>query len=197
MEPEAPDRRPRRAILILGIAVLIILALSLLLLPLGGGNDDDGTDTLTVGGHPLYDQPAPEIDLLTLEGERQTLSELRGRPVLINFWASWCGPCRDEFPLMVQAYADHAADGLEILGVVHDDSAEAAADFASEQGATWPMPFDADGLAWEAYQGLGKPTSFFVDAEGVVRAFSLGPFTEPGLERQLASIIPVAGSVGG
>jgi hypothetical protein len=57
-------------------------------------------------------------------------------------------------------------------------------------GATWPMVYDANDEAWEAYLGLGKPTSFFVDTEGIVRAFSLGPFTEEGLERQLATIIP-------
>jgi cytochrome c biogenesis protein CcmG/thiol:disulfide interchange protein DsbE len=187
VEPEAPDRRAPRAILLLGLLVVIVAALSLTLLPLGGSDD---TDTFTVGGHPLFGEPAPEIDLETFEGERLTLSSLRGQPVIINFWATWCGPCRDEFPLMVETYAEHAAEELEILGVLHDDTLENGRAFAEEQGATWPMLDDAEGRAWEAYLGVGKPTSFFVDAEGIVRAFSLGPFSEAGLERQLATIIP-------
>ena len=191
MEPDTPDRRPQRTILILGIVVVAILALSaLLFVPLG--SDEPETDSLTVGGHPLYGQPAPEIDLETFDGERMTLSSLRGRPVIINFWATWCGPCREEFPLMVETYEQYADEGLEILGVLHDDLVDSGRRFAADQGADWPMLYDADDEAWEAYVGVGKPTSFFVDPEGIVRAFSLGPFNEEGLERQLATIIPEA-----
>ena len=96
-----------------------------------------------MGGHPLVGQSAPEIDLATLDGERVTLSELRGRPVLVNFWATWCIPCRDEFPLMASAYEEYAADGLEILGIVHDDTADGARAFATDMGATWPILMDA------------------------------------------------------
>jgi thiol-disulfide isomerase/thioredoxin len=166
-----------------------IIGLSLFLLPLGGPDDPD---SLTVGGHPLYGQPAPEIELTTLDGERMTLSSLAGRPVLINFWATWCGPCRAEFPLMVSTYEEHAGEGLEILGIIHDDMAEGARKFSADQGATWPMLLDSDDVAWEDYRGVGMPTSFFIDTEGIVQAFSLGPFTEEGLVRQLATILPEA-----
>ena len=159
-----------------------------MLVPLGG--DDAELDSEVVGGHPLYGEAAPEIDLETLDGERITLSSLRGRPVLINFWATWCTPCREEFDLMIEAYAEHAGADLEILGIIHDDAAEGARAFAADKGADWPMLLDPDDVAWNAYLGLGMPTSFFVDAEGIVRAFSLGGFTEEGLVRQLETILP-------
>jgi cytochrome c biogenesis protein CcmG/thiol:disulfide interchange protein DsbE len=151
---------------------------------------DAGPSPIAVGGHPLFGKPAPEIDLETFDGERMTLSSLRGRPVLVNFWATWCIPCRDEFPLMVQTYAERADEGLEILGILHDDTVEGGRAFAADQGATWPMLYDAEDEAWDDYLGLGMPTSFFIDAEGIVRAFSLGPFSEEGLPRQLATILP-------
>jgi cytochrome c biogenesis protein CcmG/thiol:disulfide interchange protein DsbE len=188
--PEADRRRPLRALLVVGIAIVAIVGLTLLFVPLGGS--DDTTDSLTVGGHPLSGKPAPEIELETFEGEPVTLSSLRGRPVLINFWASWCGPCREEFPLMVTAYEEHADSGLEILGIIHDDMVEGAQAFAADQGAAWPMLDDPDDVAWEAYRGVAMPTSFFIDAEGIVRTFSLGGFTEDGLEHQLATILPEA-----
>jgi cytochrome c biogenesis protein CcmG/thiol:disulfide interchange protein DsbE len=180
-------RRPGRVVLLLGLVIIVLTALFFLFVPLG---DPDPSDSTSVGGHPLMGQPAPEIDLLTFEGEPLTLSSLRGQPVLINFWATWCVPCRREFPLMVEAYEAYADDGLEILGVLHDDTVEGGRAFAADQGATWPMVHDADDEAWDAYTGVGKPTSFFVDAEGVVRAFSLGEFTEAGLEAQLARVLP-------
>ncbi len=190
MEAETSGRRPLRAILVIGIAIIAIIGLTLAFVPLGGSDQRSGA--VTVGGHPLYGLPAPEIVLDTLEGESMTLSSLRGRPVLINFWATWCGPCREEFPLMVEAYREHADDGLEILGVIHDDTTDGARRFAADQGAAWPMLVDSDDLAWEAYRGVAMPTSFFVDADGLVQAFAIGGFTEEGLATQLAKILPEA-----
>ena len=184
---DARDRRTQRAILLVGMAAIAIVALSLLFLLRPGDGDED---PLAVGGHPLAGKTAPEIDLVSLDGERVTLSSLRGRPVLINFWATWCPPCRAEFPLMVEAYADHADDGLQILGILHDDAAEGARAFAADQDATWPMLLDPEDEAWKDYLGVGLPTSFYVDANGIVRAFSVGPFSEAGLAAQLATILP-------
>src|SRR5262249_1018515 len=82
----------------------------------------------------------------------------RGRPVIVNFWASWCIPCRDEFPQFVAARAEHAADGLEILGVVHQDGADTASAFARDHDAGWPMLMDTADAAWQAYRVLGVPS---------------------------------------
>lgn len=185
---ETTSRRPLQAILLVGIVGLVIVTLFILVVPLG--SSDPQNRSATVGGHPLLREPAPEIDLQTLDGERVVLSDLRGQPVLINFWATWCLPCREEFPLLVRAYEDHADDGLEILGVVHGDTVDGARAFAADLNAEWPMLNDADDVAWDDYTGVAMPTSFFVDTEGIVRAFSLGSFTETGLAAQLGTILP-------
>jgi len=90
----------------------------------------------------------------------------------------------------VEAYAEHHDDGLEILGIVHDDTVDGARRFAADYGATWPMLDDADDVAWNDYLGVGMPQSYFIDAGGIVQAFSLGGFTETGLAAQLALILP-------
>jgi cytochrome c biogenesis protein CcmG/thiol:disulfide interchange protein DsbE len=185
---ETTSRRPLQAILLVGVVGLVIAALFLSLVPLGTTDPKNGA--ASVGGHPLLGKTAPEIDLQTLDGERVVLSELRGRPVLVNFWATWCLPCREEFPLMAAAYEAHAEAGLEILGVVHDDTVDGARAFAADMSAEWPMLDDRDDVAWNDYTGVAMPTSFFVDAEGIVRAFSLGGFTETGLTAQLGTILP-------
>jgi cytochrome c biogenesis protein CcmG/thiol:disulfide interchange protein DsbE len=180
-------RLARRPLLLAALAVAAIALVAVVaFLPLGRSEPE----RVVVGGSPLFEKPAPEIDLATADGGRVRLSDLRGRPVLVNFWATWCIPCREEFPLMVQAYARHRSDGLEILGVLHDDSVEAARSFAAEHGATWPILDDAQDAAWRDYLGVGPPQSYFIDREGIVRAFSLGPFTETGLTAQLATILP-------
>ena len=201
-----PKPRPATIALVLAGAVALVALLFVLFVPLGsvepageagpavgpsgGTSAGASVDSIVVGGHPLLGKAAPDIDLLTIDGEPVTLSELRGRPVLVNFWATWCPPCREEFPLMVDAYAEHADDGLEILGVMHQDFADGARDFAEDMGASWPILEDPQDAAYGDYLVVGMPTSFFIDTDGIVRAFSLGGFSEDGLAAQLESILP-------
>lgn len=185
---EQRSGRPALAVFIVGAGLALTVLLFVLFVPLGGS--DLATDPIVVGGHPLLGREAPEIALQTLDGEEVTLSELRGRPVLINFWATWCPPCREEFPLMVTAYAEHADAGLEILGVMHQDFADGARAFAQDMGAEWPILEDPEDVAYDDYIVPGLPTSYFVDVDGIVRAFSLGGFTEDGLAAQLETILP-------
>jgi cytochrome c biogenesis protein CcmG, thiol:disulfide interchange protein DsbE len=187
--------RPAALGLVVAAAVATLAIFVVLFVPLGGSpaaKPGASVDSLVVGGHPLVGKPAPEIDLLTIDGEPVKLSELRGQPVLVNFWATWCPPCREEFPLMASAYAKHETDGLEILGVMHQDLADGARAFAQDTGATWPILADPEDTAYQDYLVVGLPTSFFIDAEGIVRAFSLGGFSEDGLAAQLETILPEA-----
>jgi cytochrome c biogenesis protein CcmG/thiol:disulfide interchange protein DsbE len=145
---------------------------------------------IVVGGSALIGQPAPDFALATLDGTRTVaLADYRGRPVMVNFWASWCVPCRDEFPLLRAAREAHAADGLEVLGLVHDDGPAAAQAFADSYLATWPLLVDADDAAWNAYHAVAVPMTFYIDRDGVVRAVSFGPPPPDVLEQQLAKIL--------
>jgi cytochrome c biogenesis protein CcmG/thiol:disulfide interchange protein DsbE len=177
--------------LLVAAVIAIVSGIALLAVPLGGPAPSPAPGSV-VQGPGLLDRLAPDIDLEVLDsGGRERLADLRGRPVIVNFWASWCIPCRDEFPLLVAAYAEHRDEGLGILGVIHDDAPEPAAAFADHQGATWPMLLDPDDVAWSAYRAVGVPTTYFIDRDGIVRAFSLGPLTASGLAADLERILPV------
>lgn len=150
-----------------------------------------GGSPIVVGGSPLLDKPAPPIELKNLAGETVTLASYAGRPVVVNFWASWCVPCRDEFPVFVAAREAHADAGLEILGVVYKDNAENAQRFADDQGAKWPLLQDPGEKVYSAYTGFGGvPMTVFIDGAGVVRAVSYGPLSEAGFQDQVALILP-------
>jgi cytochrome c biogenesis protein CcmG/thiol:disulfide interchange protein DsbE len=142
-----------------------------------------------VPGSGLLNQPAPGFELERLDGGSLSLADLRGRPVIVNFWASWCLPCREEFPLFAAARERHFADGLEIVGIVHDDSADNARRFATENRAEWPMVVDPGDVAWQAYAGQLLPITFFIDRTGIVRAVSFGPPPAQTMEQYLARIL--------
>jgi cytochrome c biogenesis protein CcmG/thiol:disulfide interchange protein DsbE len=119
---------------------------------------------------------APDFTLRTLDGGIVTLSELRGRPVLINFWASWCLACRAEAPDLQRLYADYQNRGLIILGVnaTQQDTLADAQAYASEFKLTFPIPLDEKGEVVKAYGVVGLPTTYFVDARGIVRSVVIG-----------------------
>jgi len=145
--------------------------------------------TLVIEGNPLLGQPAPDFTLQTTDGETISLSSLRGQAVIVNFWASWCVPCREEFPLLVSAYERYHGRGLEILGVIHDDGPQTATDFATSYGATWPLLADPGDQAWQAFNGALVPISFYIDRDGIIRAISYGPPPSGYLDDEIAKIL--------
>lgn len=154
---------------------------SILILTLGAAwiliSAADPGDT-TAGKIPAPRQGflAPDFSLLDLQGERITLSELRGRPLLINLWATWCPPCKAEMPDMQSVYEDYRESGFQILAVnaTHQDSAAATASFVQEYGLTFPVLMDTSGEVSRQYQMRALPTSFFVDREGVIQEVVVG-----------------------
>ena len=132
---------------------------------------------------------APDFALADLDGNPVRLADLRGRPVILNFWASWCGPCVEEFPVLREAAADHAADELAIIGIVFRDRSEAARDFMARNAATWPAAMDPGDRVASAYGVLGPPETYFIARDGTIAARQFGPITAESLEEKLAMIL--------
>lgn len=144
---------------------------------------------------PQVDAPAPDFSLKTLTGETIRLSNLQGQAVLVNFWATWCLPCRVEMPLL-QAMADrHATAGLVVLGLSRDQGpVEGVRAFLAERQITYPVAI-VPGSTERQFGGLaGYPTSFLLDRTGRIRHQALGPLAmvsfEPAVRRLLAEPEP-------
>jgi len=136
--------------------------------------------------------PAPDFALETLGGERATLAERRGKVVIVNLWASWCGPCRSEMPAIQRVYEANRERGLDVLAVnstVQDDAAKAR-DFARELGLTFPILLDRDGEVTRRYLVRGLPSTFIVGRDGVIReAIFGGPLSEATLASKVGALL--------
>lgn len=112
--------------------------------------------------------------------------------MIVNFWGPSCVPCRDEFPLFKAKLAEHAADGLTIVGVLMLDAPGPARNFVAEFGAPWPTVDDPDGIIRAAYRAVARPQSYFIDAGGILRAIQVGEVSADRFEAQYALISPGA-----
>jgi cytochrome c biogenesis protein CcmG/thiol:disulfide interchange protein DsbE len=150
-----------------------------------------GMDTSNVGAEK--GKTAPDFVLQTLEGQTLRLSDLRGRPVLVNFWASWCIPCREETPLLEQAYDANKAKGLQIVAVNLQEADPVARSFVDEWLIPYPVVMDRQGQVarnWHVGGGSqGLPMSFFIDANGMVQKVVLGQVRQQELNEGLKLIL--------
>jgi cytochrome c biogenesis protein CcmG, thiol:disulfide interchange protein DsbE len=197
--PPDPAPRGRRGLLvaIAVAAVLIVAGITAAVLITTG---EDSTPASSSGrpsvevvdpGSVEVGQPAPDFVLPSLNGNGTVkLSELRGKPVVLNFWASWCHPCRQEFPLLADAYDEHGDDGLEIVGITFRDIASDSRDFAKDQGAQWTLARGEDDAVARAYGVRAVPQTFFIDKQGTVKARVFGITSAKDLDDTLTRILP-------
>ena len=145
---------------------------------------------------PRQGFPAPEFALNTLEGQRVNLSDYRGKVVLINFWATWCPPCKAEMPVIQSAYKTYRDQGLEVLAIdstTDQDEATAARQFASVNGLAFPVLADVHGEASQLYQVQALPTSFFVDRQGKIAWVVVGgPMAEALIRSHVETLLTAA-----
>lgn len=140
------------------------------------------TETIDVG------REAPAFSGTTLDGSAVSLAELRGRPVIVNFWGPSCEPCVREFPLLKAKLEAHGPNDLAIVGVLMDDPPDLARAFEERYGATWPTVVDPGEAIVGSYRVVARPQSYFIDRAGILRAIQIGEILEVDFERQYAKI---------
>jgi len=119
-----------------------------------------------------------EVQLHDLDGNLVRLADLRGRPVWINFWATWCPPCQEETPVLREMYENYHADGLELIAIsVQETTVEDVRRYVKLYDLDYTVGFDATSAIFHAYHAFGLPTQLFLDREGVIRQVVLGPVT--------------------
>jgi cytochrome c biogenesis protein CcmG, thiol:disulfide interchange protein DsbE len=151
---------------------------------LGYGLVAKGDGTLAVG------DPIPTTELPVLGGEESgSLADQRGRWALVNVWASWCVPCREEAPALQRFYERHRGEGFEIVGIDTQEPAEDGLEFVDEFGLTYPQLHDGPGGFADELKATGVPENFLVDPEGDVALLRPGPVTEAYLDDEVAPLI--------
>ena len=192
----------RSIVLPIGLVVAII---GVLLYVQSGGNEarDDGFGTVDLpetrnatsqAPNARDGRAAPDFLLPQLNGDPLRLSDLQGRPLVVNFWASWCVTCRAEVPDLIDLYDAHKDNGLLLLGVNLRETEGAASRFVNEFGINYPIVFDRDGDVAGTWRiggpNQGVPSTYFIDRAGVVRKVVFGTVTKKLADEGLALILP-------
>jgi cytochrome c biogenesis protein CcmG, thiol:disulfide interchange protein DsbE len=153
--------------LILGLAVVLTLAFR---------RDPHDIKTGTVG------KPAPAFTLPSLaDGAPVSLESYKGKIVVLNFWASWCLPCKEENPALADVWERYRGTDVVLLGVAFQDSKEAARDYTTRLGNTWTSAIDESGQVALAYGVFGPPETYFIGADGIIAGRHIGPIDQPTL----------------
>lgn len=160
----------------------IIRTIGLLLLCLGL------TDNAAAKATP---NPAPDFTLKSRTGDNLKLSELRGKVILINFWASWCGPCRQEMPVLNKLYQHYRSLDFTVLGVNVEQNSDNAKSLLKDVSVSFPILFDSDNRVSKLYDVKGMPSTVLVDRDGNVRYVHIGykPGTEAEYQTQIRALI--------
>ncbi len=180
-EPAGRQRRGSRLLLgffaLIGVALLAVFVIGLLNPP-----------SVRVGAGQ-----APEVAFTTFDGERMRLSDFRGKPVVMNFWASWCVPCREEAATLEQAWKTHQ-DKVQFVGLAYLDQDKNALPYLKEFGITFPNGHDLGSKAYTAYHVQGVPETFFIDADGNIQGYFVGPIPPSELEQRIQALLATSSS---
>ncbi|MEO8874237.1 MAG: TlpA disulfide reductase family protein [Polyangiaceae bacterium] len=164
----------------------------------GGATPDtksggDSTAAASGGGdHPLVGQPAPDFSFTSVNGQGSvSLAKMIGKVVVVDFWATWCEPCKKSFPKLQEMNVKYKASGLEVVGISEDDDKKGISDFGTTYGAKFPLGWDETKSIAGKWQPKSMPGSFIVDKKGIVRFAHLGfhDGDEVKLESEIKSLL--------
>jgi cytochrome c biogenesis protein CcmG/thiol:disulfide interchange protein DsbE len=166
----------------LAVALVVVVVGVVLATQVGGDPRADATRSQLVG------KAAPDFDVRALDGSSVTLHDLAGRAVIVNFWNSWCAPCRAELPAL-KRFADRYRDdpSVAFVGIVRDDSKRAIREYVADEGVDWTIAMDPGARAALEFGTRGQPETFAITPDGVVAGAQIGPSTLQDLETMLAA----------
>ena len=191
----APPQRPlskgpgRRKSLIVGAVILVNVGLLAFLLT------QLLTPATTPSSDPIVGHPATGFTLSALESANEkgvlSLSDFKGKPIVLNFWASWCVPCKEELPLLENTWKQMQAQGKDVIfiGIDYQESSSAATNFLQQNGVTYPAALDASGSVASTYGIASLPDTFFINRDGIVVSKELRELTAQVLSTNLKLIL--------
>jgi peroxiredoxin len=149
----------------------------------------------TAQDEPLKGKPAPAFTLVNLDGKKVSLSDYKGRPVIVNFWATWCAPCKLEMPWFEEFRQKYHGQGFEILGIAEDDAPKDEIEKTAKKiNVSYPILL-TDGKVAPAYGGVDSlPTSFYIDRKGVVQVETIGLASKDEVEAHIKELIGSTGT---
>lgn len=154
--------------------------MGILVLANGSFNNQDSAQRLP----PTVGSAVKDFVLDDLSGNEVKISRLKGKPLVLNFWATWCPPCKEEMPLL-EHYSKLYANEITIIGVDYAEDQQTVQQFVEEQTITFPVLLDQAGIVSEMYFVRNYPMTFFIDADGILRAQHLGQLTDEVMKRYL------------
>jgi len=183
---------PRATLFLLGGGLLIGLVIGAVVFISAPSGSTTGTGGIVTSNTPapITGAPAPDFTLTTSNGKIVALSSLKGQPVIINFWATWCGPCKTEMPAIQAAYQKHLSDKLQVLAVDAGEEQKDVQAFGGALGLTFDLVLDPGNSVNDLYQVRAYPSTFFIGSDGKVAALQIGALTDAQLAEGLAKIIP-------
>ncbi len=173
---------------ILGIGLVLIGLASLLILQ--GAKTGQASQSISNSVIPVaVNYPAPELSLQNVDGKSEALIDYRDQVVLVNNWATWCPPCKAEIPTLQAYYETHTMDGFVIIGIDAGEPQSEVLKFVQEHNMTYPVWFDLENTAMNAFKNQSLPSSFVIDRKGIVRLAWVGEISGEVLEKYVTPLI--------